>query len=794
MDSESSEKGAGRKKGIVTATEAMAWAEKEVKLGRSCRSLPFTIIFWLTFALVSVSHRQVKVVSSLQATMLDVLKSVPSYYSTQSSATQAETSTAPTRKLLAAGGSSTSTKTPILAKGFEDITTIDDIYGWISGVATPVLWGPASSSNSMQGLVRHFNRVVGGMRVMQTRAKEEECPGLDGLREVYGVKCYPQGSELSEERFVGEDPDEKGRYMYWLDIEHAVEKIKEELQGMKEREWISEATLQTLVETMLYNGEVGQFVLVQSYFTVDRGGSIKSKMKICALPTEVYPSWSAYFGDALWAALLIYLLVGEVYSIWSHLRKGKIKRLISVWVLLNWMAILGGIGIGAFFGWVAKRLDEVAEKITQMPAPPDNVNSTQWAVRSDFFHEQYDDVADICERQGWHELFMFWFTLLIMCKFFQAFQANPRLAVITTTLREASVDMLHFLLIFGIVFINYALGGHLLFGKQLKEWKSLGASVNACFLVLMGDFSYEEMYAIAPIVSQLWFWTYMLLVFLVMLNMLLAIVMDAYSNVKEQSQSSDSLYAQMWSLAQEVKKAKSEGHDGEGLNWTNAVGHTFSKKSPKTLEQVLLALEERQEENGVEPVSVELLIEIGIPQEHAEELFDEILRWKVKELKGGAEGEDGEGGGEEKENDDEELARLEEEYQKAAETASLTQLASRMDRLEVHMNKMLEDNNSASMNLLQQLNALINEGKNTGSRSPPRAPPIEYIKSESRPAPPSAPPKIKPAKDGRNAPSIPGMPDGDTYYVQNGHRTGNASHRSFNGTQIPGQKGRVLDI
>jgi len=275
--------------------------------------------------------------------------------------------------LLAAGGSSTSTKTPILAKGFEDVTTIDDIYGWIGGVATPVLWGPASSSNSMQGLVRHFNRVVGGMRVIQTRAKEEKCPGLDGLREVYSVNCYPQDSDLSEERFAGEDPDEKGRYKYWLDIEHAVEKVKEDLQGMKEGEWISEATLQTLVETMLYNGEVGQFVLVQSFFTVDRGGSIKSKMKICALPTEVYPSWSAYFGDALWAALLIYLLVGEVYSIWSHLRKGKIKRLISVWVLLNWMAILGGIGIGAFFGWVAKRLDEVAEKITKRqnePNPP----------------------------------------------------------------------------------------------------------------------------------------------------------------------------------------------------------------------------------------------------------------------------------------------------------------------------------------------------------------------------------------------------------------------------------------
>merc|ERR1719316_448032 len=110
------------------------------------------------------------------------------------------------------------------------------------------------------------------------------------------------------------------------------------------------------------------------------------------------------------------------------------------------------------------------------------------------------------------------------------------------TLKEAAFDLSHFLIVFMIIFFNYALGGHLLFGGGLQQWSKLDLAVGSTFRALVGDFAFEEMQTVAPLSSLLWFWTFMLLVGLVMLNMLLALVLDVYSSVKENNTRSESLW------------------------------------------------------------------------------------------------------------------------------------------------------------------------------------------------------------------------------------------------------------
>ena len=43
------------------------------------------------------------------------------------------------------------------------------------------------------------------------------------------------------------------------------------------------------------------------------------------------------------------------------------------------------------------------------------------------------------------------------------------------------------------------------------------------------------MYSISPVCAMVWFWLYMVMFYLIMLNMLLAIVMDTYADVKAES-------------------------------------------------------------------------------------------------------------------------------------------------------------------------------------------------------------------------------------------------------------------
>jgi len=61
--------------------------------------------------------------------------------------------------------------------------------------------------------------------------------------------------------------------------------------------------------------------------------------------------------------------------------------------------------------------------------------------------------------------------------------------------------------------------------------------VNTCFAILLGDISVNDdlnqLQGLQGVAATLFFWSFELLVFMVLLNFLLAIIVDAFSEVKE---------------------------------------------------------------------------------------------------------------------------------------------------------------------------------------------------------------------------------------------------------------------
>merc|ERR1719359_1273469 len=118
------------------------------------------------------------------------------------------------------------------------------------------------------------------------------------------------------------------------------------------------------------------------------------------------------------------------------------------------------------------------------------------------------------------------YTLVVMFRFFKAFRAQPRLAIVTTTLYNASGDMFHFCLVMLTIFMSYAMAGVILLGQSSADFMSLDFAVMTCFEMIMGDFEWDELARQHRYTAMMWFWTFMILVYLIMLNMLLAIIMD----------------------------------------------------------------------------------------------------------------------------------------------------------------------------------------------------------------------------------------------------------------------------
>merc|ERR1712039_872302 len=69
------------------------------------------------------------------------------------------------------------------------------------------------------------------------------------------------------------------------------------------------------------------------------------------------------------------------------------------------------------------------------------------------------------------------------------------------------------------------------------------------FRIMLGDFNWDELIEVGRPLTSLWFWSFTWLVNLVMLNMLLAMIMDTYTQVKG-SMGGDA--ETLWSQAVEI--------------------------------------------------------------------------------------------------------------------------------------------------------------------------------------------------------------------------------------------------
>merc|ERR1712048_1430664 len=76
-------------------------------------------------------------------------------------------------------------------------------------------------------------------------------------------------------------------------------------------------------------------------------------------------------------------------------------------------------------------------------------------------------------------------------------------------------------------------------------FSQMSFALQSCFLIMLGDFDYAELSNEHLYTAAIWFLTFMILVSLIMLNMLLAIIMDVYSEVKMDAENQDPIWAQV---------------------------------------------------------------------------------------------------------------------------------------------------------------------------------------------------------------------------------------------------------
>lgn len=136
----------------------------------------------------------------------------------------------------------------------------------------------------------------------------------------------------------------------------------------------------------------------------------------------------------------------------------------------------------------------------------------------------------------WNQLFTYivgWVVFLATLKFMKLLRFNKRMSLLSTTLRESAPGLLNFSLVFWIFFLAFVQVFYLLYFKQLQEFSNFVTGAETGFLMMMGQFDFERMKRIQPIIFPIVFSLFVVTITFILINMFLSILNETFATVRE---------------------------------------------------------------------------------------------------------------------------------------------------------------------------------------------------------------------------------------------------------------------
>jgi len=145
--------------------------------------------------------------------------------------------------------------------------------------------------------------------------------------------------------------------------------------------------------------------------------------------------------------------------------------------------------------------------------------------------------------------------LVLIFRFFTSFRVQPRLAVVTNTLKATIIDLAHFLVVFCPSFFAFAISGNILFGRRIEQFSTVQGSIGVCLrIVFENEYEWLQLSEEYFYGTAVWAWSFLVVVVMIMLNMVLAIVLDIYNEVRATTDSNETVFRFISHMALQLRK------------------------------------------------------------------------------------------------------------------------------------------------------------------------------------------------------------------------------------------------
>ncbi len=109
---------------------------------------------------------------------------------------------------------------------------------------------------------------------------------------------------------------------------------------------------------------------------------------------------------------------------------------------------------------------------------------------------------------------------------------NRRISMLASTLKHSAKDMATFSIVFSIVMAAYSSFAYVTLGGKLADYATFLTTIQSLFAMILGSFNYEEITRAHPILGPIFFFSFVVVMMFILLNMFLSIINDTFTQVK----------------------------------------------------------------------------------------------------------------------------------------------------------------------------------------------------------------------------------------------------------------------
>jgi cytochrome b561 len=508
--------------------------DRRIEWERHCWTIPFGILAYICFCISIVSHAQIQQSYEIESGLMSTIDNL----------------------------------------GASNIASGEQVLNFVSYTLIPAFL-PHESSVSIdilpsQDSVSTYSSLLGGIVVSQSRSQSVACSmslSFGKLGQSIAT-CHPSNTVSTSNygdpsdlvyynvsnafmKSTSSIPDSivnnnafvsvasvANPFMFIVDSTMSLDSVFKYFYGLQQSKWIDLSTKEVRVSLGLLNLEIESWALLTLQFQFTRGGKIITKSTVQSIPIDVYSSanW-LYIFDVLNFGYLVFLGIQLCFNILyklTQMKKQNMKKKLScckivsifysTWILIDVLTVSAFIITVVLWFYSNSSLGSLQAF----------VNSASWSkntIQSDsLISSTYLSIS--ISIYNTYKSFAIATLILLTIRLFWQFSMQPKLAVLTETIKRSYSDLIHFGFLFCIIMFAFGVWGFLVFGTQVESWNSIASSSFSIFKFAMYEYDLPQLMQTNPYSTPIFYTLFMFLVTNLILWMFLAILMETYSSVR----------------------------------------------------------------------------------------------------------------------------------------------------------------------------------------------------------------------------------------------------------------------